>query len=118
MDLLGQMKPMAIIIGLTEASQARFLLALQELRPTEHQKDTRFGSTIEIIDQQYQMALELEENRGKIKKIQEVFGQIPFDRLHSDSAQNLSTFPQKSLLILQSHMRRYHIKRSTIYLCL
>jgi hypothetical protein len=43
MALLGHMKPMALIIGLTEASQARILLALQELRPTEHQKDTRFG---------------------------------------------------------------------------
>lgn len=32
----------------------------------------------DIIDQLYQMALELEENRSKIKKIQEVFGEIPF----------------------------------------
>jgi hypothetical protein len=41
----------------------------------------------DIIDQYYQTALEFEENRNKIKKITEIFGQFPFSaiqRINSD----------------------------------
>jgi hypothetical protein len=47
----------------------------------------------DIIDQQYQMALELEENRSKIKKIQEVFGEIPFAATQRFSAEPFNFSP-------------------------
>jgi hypothetical protein len=40
-----------------------------------------------IIDQYHQMALELEENRSKIKKIKEVFGEIPFSDIKRVNAE-------------------------------
>jgi hypothetical protein len=48
----------------------------------------------DIIDQQYQMALELEENRSKIKKIQEVFGEIPFAARQRFSAELFNFSPR------------------------
>jgi hypothetical protein len=47
----------------------------------------------DIIDQQYQMALKLEENRSKIKKIQEVFGEIPFAATQRFSAEPFNFSP-------------------------
>jgi hypothetical protein len=47
----------------------------------------------DIIDQQYHMALELEENRSKIKKIQEVFGEIPFAVTQRFSAEPFNFSP-------------------------
>lgn len=49
---------------------------------------------IDIIDQQYQMALELEENRNKIKKIQEVFGETPLAARQQFGAEPFNFSPQ------------------------
>jgi hypothetical protein len=48
----------------------------------------------DIIDQQYQMALEFEEKRSKIKKTQEVFGEIPFAARQRFSAELFNFSPR------------------------
>jgi hypothetical protein len=43
-----------------------------------------------IVDQYYRVALEYEENRKKIKKIREVFGEIPFSDIQRINAEPLN----------------------------
>lgn len=58
-----------------------------ETNITSKRRKIWLDNDIDIIDQQYQMALEVEEFRSKIKKIQEVFGKIPFAAPQRSSAE-------------------------------